>query len=192
MSRVVIANRVPKQVPISVEMYHYMGEIGAIGPDERVELIDGEIFEMSPVGSLHVRCVNFLMDRLVRMLGDKFLVSVQNPIISANDTEPQPDLTILKRPSDLYRNHLPTGSDTVIVIEVADTSASFDRNRKFPKYAQAGIPEAWLVDLKRDVVELHSDPAENGYSLVKTYRRGESLVSGVIPAIELSIDEILG
>lgn len=192
MTRVAVANRVPKQIPISVEMYHYMGEIGAIGPDERVELIDGEIFEMSPVGSLHVRCVNFLTDLLVRMLGEKFLVSIQNPIISANDTEPQPDLTVLHRPTDLYRDHLPTGSDTVIVIEVADTSASFDRNRKFPKYAQAGIPEAWLVDLKRDVVEMHSDPAENGYSLVKTYRRGDTLVSAAIPGIEITVDDILG
>ena len=192
MSVLTVENRVPKRIPITVDMYHYMAESGVFQPDERLELIDGEIFEMSPVGSLHVRCVNFLNDFLVRKLAGEYLVSIQNPIISANDTEPQPDLTILRRHDDLYKYHLPTGSDTLIVIEVADTSASFDRNRKFPKYAQAGIPEAWLIDLKREGVEIHSDPAPNGYSIVKTYRRGEKIISKVLPSIELSVDDILG
>lgn len=169
-----------------------MAEQGMFEPDERVELIDGEIFTMSPVGSLHVRCVNFFTDFLIRRLGESYLVSVQNPIISANDTEPQPDLTVLRRKTDLYIGHLPTGSDTLIVIEVADSTASFDRNRKFPKYAEAGIPEAWLVDLKRDAVEVHTDPGPNGYGVVKTLRRGERLSSSVITSIDLSIDDILG
>lgn len=192
MSVLPLENPVPRPVPISVDLYHYMAEQGMFEPDERVELIDGEIFTMSPVGSLHVRCVNFLNDFLVRKLGEGFLVSVQNPIISGNDTEPQPDLTILRRDRDLYINHLPTGRDTVIVIEVADSTASFDRNRKFPKYAQAGILEAWLVDLKRDAVEVHTDPGPNGYGVVKTLRRGERLSSTVISAIDISVDDILG
>jgi Uma2 family endonuclease len=192
MSVVPFESPTPRPMPISVDLYHYMAEQGMFEPDERVELIDGEIFAMSPVGSLHVRCVNFLNDFLVRKLGEGFLVSVQNPIISANDTEPQPDLTILRRNHDLYISHLPTGRDTLIVIEVADTSASFDRNRKFPKYAQAGIPEAWLVDLKRDAVEVHTAPGPNGYGEVKTLRRGDRLSSTVIPTIDLSVDEILG
>lgn len=179
-------------MPISVELYHYMADQGMFAPDERVELIDGEIFTMSPVGSLHVRCVNYLNDFLVRKLGDGFLVSIQNPIVSANDTEPQPDLTILRRASDLYISTLPTGRDTMIVIEVADTSASFDRNRKFPKYAQAGIPEAWLIDLKRDAVEIHTEPGPNGYGVVRTLRRGDMLASTTIPEIEVSIEDILG
>ena len=181
-----------RPMPISVDLYHHMAEQGMFEPDERVELIDGEIFTMSPVGSLHVRCVNFLNRTISRLLGDDYLVSVQNPIISANDTEPQPDITILRANSNLFKDQLPTGRDTLIVIEVADTSASFDRNRKFPKYAQAGIPEAWLVDLKRDVVEAHSDPGSNGYGVVKTLRRGEVLSSLTIPLIELSVDDILG
>ena len=192
MSVLAVENRVPKHIPISVDLYHYMAENGVFRPDERVELIDGEIFEMSPVGSLHVRCVNFLTRYLVRKLGDEYLVSIQNPIISAFDTEPQPDLTILRYKEDFYKDNLPTGLDTIIVVEVADTSASFDRNRKFPKYAQAGIPEAWLIDLKREAVEVHSDPAPNGYSLVKTYRRGEKITSNVIPSVELAVDDILG
>ena len=80
----------------------------------------------------------------------------------------------------------------MIVIEVADSTASFDRNRKFPKYAQAGIPEAWLVDLKLDAVEVHTDPGPNGYGVVKTLRRGERLSSTVISAIDISVDDILG
>lgn len=181
-----------RPTPISVELYHYMAERGMFAPDERVELIDGQIFTMSPVGSLHVRCVNFLNRILSRLLDDEFLVSVQNPIVSANDSEPQPDLTILRSSNNLFKNDLPTGKDTVIVIEVADTSASFDRNRKFPKYAQAGIPEAWLIDLKRDAVEVHTEPGPNGYGVVRTLRRGDKLVSSAIPVIELPVEEILG
>ena len=192
MTVLAVENPVRRHMPISVELYHYMAEKGMFEPDERVELIDGEIFTMSPVGSLHVRCVNFLTRTLSRMLGDEYLVSVQNPIVSSNDTEPQPDVTILLSNSDLFKNQLPTGNDTVIVIEVADTSASFDRNRKFPKYAQAGIPEAWLIDLKRDVVEIHSDPGSHGYGVVQTFRRGERAASKRIETIDLSVDEILG
>lgn len=192
MTVLAVENPVRRHMPISVELYHYMAEKGMFEPDERVELIDGEIFTMSPVGSLHVRCVNFLTRALSRMLGDEYLVSVQNPIVSSNDTEPQPDVTILLSNSDLFKNQLPTGNDTVIVIEVADTSASFDRNRKFPKYAQAGIPEAWLIDLKRDVVEIHSDPGSSGYGDVQSFRRGERAVSKMIDTIDLSVDDILG
>lgn len=192
MSVLAIDSPVPRPVPISVELYHYMAEKGMFEPDERVELIDGEIFTMSPIGSLHVRCVNFLTQFLIGKLAGKYIVSVQNPIISSYDTEPEPDLTILRAKDDLYRDHLPTGSDTVIVIEVADTTASFDRNRKFPKYAQAGIPEAWLIDLKRDVVEIHTDPGTSGYGVVRTMRRGERVVSSSIGDIDLSVDEILG
>lgn len=192
MSVLALENPVRRHMPISVELYHYMAEKGMFEPDERVELIDGEIFTMSPIGSLHVRCVNFLNEFLISKLAGQYLVSVQNPIVSSSDTEPEPDLTILRRTADLYRDQLPTGSDTLIVIEVADTTANFDRNRKFPKYAQAGIPEAWLIDLKRDVVEIHSDPGPNGYGVVQTLRRGERVASKRIETIELSVDEILG
>lgn len=192
MSIVSLENPSPRPLTITVDLYHRMAEDGVFQPDERLELIDGQIFTMSPVGSLHVRCVNYLTNFLVRKLGDEFLVSVQNPIVSANDTEPQPDLTILRRRADLYKSQLPTGRDTAIVIEVADTTAAFDRNRKFPKYAQAGIPEAWLVDLKRDTVEIHTEPGPNGYDAVKVLRRGDRLNSTEIPAIELTVEDMLG
>jgi Uma2 family endonuclease len=185
-------NPVPRPMPITVDLYHYMAEKGAFAPDERLELIDGEIFPMSPIGSFHARCVDFLTEFLVKSLDDIYMVRVQNPIISAFDTEPQPDLVIARRTADRYKSQHPTGKDTVIVIEVADTTASFDRNRKFPKYAQAGIPEAWLIDLKRDVVEIHSDPGTSGYGDVQTFRRGERAVSKRIDTIDLAVEDILG
>ena len=188
MSVLAVENRVPKHIPITVDMYHYMAENGVFRPDERVELIDGEIFEMSPVGSLHVRCVNFLTDFLVRKLAGEYLVSIQNPIISANDTEPQPDLAILRRHDNLYKFHLPTGSDTLIVIEVADTSASFDRNRKFPKYAQAGIPEVWLVNLNTDTITVYSKPQGGSFLDVQTFNRGD-VVATSVPSLKLNANE---
>ena len=183
---------VRNRFPISVEMYHLMAEKGVFAPDDRVELIEGELFEMSPIGSLHVRCVNVLNEFFVRALPDMFLVSVQNPFISSSHSEPQPDLTILKRTADLYKIALPVGNDVAIVIEVSDTTATFDRKRKLPTYAAAGIPEAWLVDLRAGHVEVHTEPTPDGYNAVKIYRRGDNAVSKSIVGVNLSVDDILG
>ncbi|MGQ0543101.1 MAG: Uma2 family endonuclease [Blastocatellia bacterium] len=181
-----------KHYPISVQMYHYMAEEGVFAPDERVELIDGEIIEMSPIGSLHARCVNFLTEYLTQLLFEKFRISVQNPIVLGDDSEPQPDIAILRYKEDFYKDILPTATDVVLVIEVGDTSAGFDRTRKIPKYAAAGIPEAWLVDLEDERVEVHSIAKDTTYGLVKIYQRGEYVVSETMPDLRLSVDSILG
>jgi Uma2 family endonuclease len=181
-----------KNYPISVEMFHIMASHGAFRPDDRVELIDGEIIEMSPIGSRHVRCVNFLSEFLSRHLADRFIVSVQNPIIATDDTEPQPDIALLLRSDDFYQHGLPTGRDVALVIEVSDSSAAFDRSRKIPKFATAGIPEAWLVDLESDHVEVHTMPKEGAYGLVKIYLRGEQAKSDTIDALRLAVNDILG
>jgi len=188
----ILAAQRPTRRPITVEMYHVMAENGAFEPDDRVELIGGELFDISPIGSLHARCVNYLTRYLIHAAGNDYIIRIQNPIILGDLSEPQPDLSIAKYRSDFYVNGLPEGNDVKIVIEVAQSSADFDRNIKFAKYAEAGIPEAWLIDLVAERVEIHSQPTANGYGLVKMCHRGDNAASKAIPTIDLSVDEILG
>lgn len=169
-----------------------MAERGAFGPEERVELIDGEIIEMSPIGSKHARVVDYLAEFLVRRLGDAVIVRIQNPIIVGDLSEPQPDISILRRREDRYRDAHPEGSDVLAVIEVSDSTVAFDRSRKFPRYAAAGIPEAWLVDLESEHVEIHSMPKESAYGLVKIFLRNENAVSETISDMTLPVNDILG
>jgi Uma2 family endonuclease len=182
----------PRRFPITVEVYHFMAERGAFAPDERVELLDGEIREMSPIGSLHARCVNLLTEFLHRTFAGRYIVSAQNPIILDDLSEPQPDIALLERREDFYKSELPSARDVALVFEVADSSVTFDRYRKLPKYAEAGIPEAWLVDLESEHIEVHFQPKEDTYGTVKIYRRGEAAVSETIPEFNISVDDLLG
>ena len=169
-----------------------MGERGAFAPGERVELLGGEIIEMSPIGSLHARCVNLLSEFLNRNFSDNFIVSTQNPIILDDLSEPQPDIALLTRRPDFYKDSLPSASDVHLIIEVADSTLVYDRTRKFPKYAGAGIKEAWLVDLEKERVEVHFQPDDDMFGTVKTYGRGRSLVSETYPELTLEIDHLFG
>lgn len=173
-------------------MYHIMAEQGAFTPTDNVELIDGEIVEMSPIGSRHVRCVNFLSEFLSRHFLDRFIVSVQNPIIATEDSEPQPDIALLIRRDDLYKDELPKGKDVALVIEVSDSTIGYDRSRKVPKYAAAGIPETWLIDLESEHVEVHFSPKETAYGVVKIYLKGEDVVSETLPRLKLPVADIIG
>lgn len=184
--------RTPRLVPITVKMYHLMAQCGAFHPDDRIELVGGKIFEMPRIGSLHSRCVRFLNSFLWAKVRDELIVSVHNPIILDDESEPQPDITLLRRADDFYKDALPTASDVKLLIEVADTSIEVDRGVKFSRYAAAGIPEAWLVDLINDRVEVHYAPKDEAYSRSKTFQRGENAVSETIPSIEIPVDDVLG
>src|ERR671938_544657 len=131
----------------SVDEYYRMGEAGILTEDDRVELIEGEIIEMSPIGSRHAACVNRLNTLLGRHLRQTAIVSVQNPIRLDAYSEPEPDVALLRPRADYYESGHPTPADALLIVEVADTSADYDRIIKLPLYAKAGIPEAWLVDL---------------------------------------------
>jgi Uma2 family endonuclease len=181
-----------RHFPIDVEMYHQMADNGLFGPTDRVELIGGEIFDMSPIGKLHARCVDFLNSILAAMVGGEFTVRIQNPIILDTRSEPLPDISIARFSKNYYKEGLPESNDVVLVIEIADSSVEFDRNVKLRNYASAGIPEAWLVDLTSERVEVHIQPKASGYGLVKIYARGENAVSETIPSIDLSVDKLFG
>ena len=169
-----------------------MAERGTFAPDDRVELIDGEIIEMSPIGSRHARVVDFLNDFLAKRIDANYIVRIQNPIVVGDLSEPQPDIAVVARREDFYRDGHPTGKDVALVIEVCDSTVAFDRSRKLPKYAEAGIPETWLIDLESEHVEVHFSPKETAYGIVKIFLRGENAVSETLPALNLPVSDILG
>jgi Uma2 family endonuclease len=176
----------------SVDEYYRMAEVGLLSPDDRVELIEGEIVEMSPIGKTHGGTVKRSNNFLNRELGDTLIVSVQDPIRLNDFSEPQPDLALLKPRKDFYRNSHPTPEDVLVVIEVADTSVNYDRNVKLPLYARAGIPEAWLMVLPKDVIEVHSQPRNGKYQKIQRLKRSKTLVSPTIPTFSCKVEDLLG
>ena len=178
--------------PFTVDLYHRLGELGIFDEDDRVELLDGQIVEMTPIGARHAACVVRLTDLLSRRSDPDTSVSVQNPVVLAERWEPQPDVAVLRRPAGLSGAWLASPQDVVLVIEVADTSLERDRDVMIPRYAAAGIPEAWLVDLDRDAVSVCRDPGPEGYREVVTVARGETLRPRLLPAVAVAAEEILG
>jgi Uma2 family endonuclease len=176
----------------NVDEYYRMAEVGLLSEDDRVELIEGEIIEMSPIGSTHGGTVNRSSTFLNRKLGDVAIVSVQNPVRIDDFSEPQPDLALLKLRKDFYSNSHPTPSDVLVIIEVADTSLQYDRNVKLPLYARAGIPEAWLMVLQKEVIEVHSQPKNGKYQKVQRLKRGKTLTSPTVPGLSCRVEDLLG
>ncbi|MDP9372657.1 MAG: Uma2 family endonuclease [Chloroflexota bacterium] len=170
--------------------YHRMGEVGILGEDDRVELIDGEIIDMPPIGDEHVGGVNSLTDLLVRLVGQEAVVSVQNPVRLPGDSEPQPDFALIRRGT--YRRGVPAAADVQLIIEVSDTTLAYDRNRKVPLYAAAGIPEVWIVDVAGGAIERYTEPREGAYGSTFRAHRGQTIASTVLPNLVLPVDTVLG
>lgn len=147
----------------TVDDYHRMGEAGILRADQRVELIEGEIIDMTPIGSRHAAVVDRLTQLLGTTAGNQAIVRVQNPIALDDLSEPQPDLSLLRPRDDFYAAAHPRPVDVLLVVDVADTSLAFDRDVKIPLYARHGIPEAWLIDLEARRLTVYSEPTANGY-----------------------------
>jgi Uma2 family endonuclease len=175
----------------TVDEFHQMAEASIFRESDRVELLSGEIVEMTPIGTRHAACVSWLNRWLGRHLGEAFIVRVQDPVRLDHRSEPQPDLVVVKARADFYRNAHPGPSDVLLVIEVADTSAEIDRVEKVPLYGRSGIPEVWVVDLSTGQIEVYCAPTSSGYAEHETVRHGGSLRPGAIPHIELSADDVL-
>ena len=176
----------------TVDEYHRFIETGVFSAEERLELWEGEFIEMSPIGKKHASCVNYLIEFLRDRLGKAVIISPQNPIVLNDFSEPQPDICLLNRREDFYRQNTPTAQDVLMVMEIADTTLRYDRDVKFPRYAASGIREAWLIDLENDRVEIYSEPTVNGYSLVRILHRGQEAHSTIFPEIQISVEDILG
>ncbi len=171
-----------------------LGDLGILGEDDRVELIDGQVVEMSPIGPGHAGCVTALTGLVGPLVAGRALVSVQNPVRLGEHSEPQPDLALLVPRADTYRTTHPQPEDVLLVIEVADASLEHDRDVKVPLYAAAGLPEVWLVRLADDVITQYRDPAPDraGYATLRTARRGETVTPLRLPGVTLRVDDILG
>lgn len=135
--------------------YERMGEAGILGPDDRVELVDGEVVEVAPIGSRHAACVNRVNRLLSDRTGDLAVVSVQNPIRLGDLSQPQPDLALLVPRADYYASHHPEVADVLLVVEVSWSTGAYDRLVKMPLYARHGVRQSWLVDLDGGSVELY-------------------------------------
>ncbi|MBC7912460.1 MAG: Uma2 family endonuclease [Pyrinomonadaceae bacterium] len=176
----------------SVDEFYRMAEAGILTADDRVELIEGEIIEMSPIGSRHAACVNRLNTLLSRQLGQAAIISIQNPIRIDDYSEPEPDAAVLKPREDFYAVDHPTPGDVLLVVEVADTSVEYDRKIKLPLYARASVPEVWLVNLPQATIEIYRQPLDGTYREIHLVKHGESLVSQVSPNLTLEAVDILG
>lgn len=175
---------------IGVDEYHRLAETGILPPESRVELIEGEVIAMSPIGAGHAGKVNRLHHLLLQLAGDRVVVSSQNPIRLSDRSEPQPDLAVLLPRADYYEGGLPTPSDVLLLIEVADSSLRFDREVKLPLYARHGIPAVWIVDLAGGAVEVYGEPGPGGYGRASRAVRGEAVEP--LPGLRLPVGDILG
>jgi Uma2 family endonuclease len=176
----------------TVSEYERMGETGVFAPDARVELIEGEIIEMSPIGSRHAACVKLLSRILNRKIGEDAIVGTQDPIRLSDFSEPQPDVAILKFRKDYYREGHPGPDDVLLVIEVADTTVHYDRNVKVPLYARAGIAEALLFNLPDDRLEYFSRPERGMYQVNRIINPGQQFESTSVVGLTLDVELILG
>ena len=176
----------------TVDEYQRMAEAGILTEDDKVELLDGQIVAMTPIGPPHAGCVTRLTRLLVRALGDMATVRVQSPVVLATHWAPEPDVAVLAFRADGYGTRHPSPGDVLLLIEVADSSTHVDRRVKLPAYAAAGIPEVWLADLPADRVEVHRDPTRKGYTSVRVAERGETVTPLALEGVSLRVDEILG
>lgn len=176
----------------SVDDYYRMVEVGLLREDERVELIEGEVIKMSPIGSRHAACVARLTKLFSRLTGDGAIVWVQNPIRLDDFSEPQPDVALLKPRADFYSRAHPAAADVLLIVEVADTTIGYDRQVKVPLHARAGVPEVWVVDLVGEAVETYAQPREGAYGLNNRAARGEAVGGEMFVGDGLTAEAILG
>jgi Uma2 family endonuclease len=172
------------------EEYHRMAKVGILKPTDRVELIRGEIVEMSPPGRRHVAFVNNLNQLLVMRLAGRAIVSVQNPVALADDTEPQPDLAVVRRRAVPYKEAEIATDDVLLLIEVAERSLAYDRSTKLRLYAEAGVTEYWVVDGAAERIEVHRTPEAGGYRDVSRLSGSATVSLGAFPDVALTLAEI--
>jgi Uma2 family endonuclease len=181
-----------KRHKLDVREYYRMGEVGIFAPDERVELIEGEIIDIAPIGSQHSGTVNSLITELAAAARGRAVASAQSPLRLSDLTEPQPDFMLLKPRADNYRSEHPTPADVLLLVEVADSSLRYDRGVKLPLYARHGVAEVWIVNIGEGVVEVYRDPAGEAYRATARAARGEVLEPAVLPGLCIPVAEVLG
>lgn len=174
----------------TVEEYQKLGEVGIFDEDDRVELLDGEIIIMAPIGNRHVKVVRNLIRQMTLAYSEHCLVDCQNPFILNGISEPQPDILLL-HPRAQESDELPGPADLFLVVEVAESSLGYDRGRKLHRYAAGGVREVWIVNLVHRLIEIFREPAADGYRVTLQARPGETLAPSAFPDTALAVDDIL-
>lgn len=175
----------------TVEQYHQMAANGILSPSDRLELINGEIIEMSPIGIRHASCVRRAINLLARKLGDLAIVDAQDPVKLNDSSEPQPDIALLRPRPDFYATAHPQPQDILLLIEVADTTIATDRAVKVPLYASNGVPELWLIDLNNQTVEVYYEPIGDRYRYTYQFQAGATIYLQSFPNIGFDVNEKL-
>jgi len=176
---------------ITVDEYHRMGEAGILSEDERVELLDGLLIEMAPIGYRHEYAGGTLAHLLGLGLGRRAVIRANSPLTLGASSEPQPDVMLLRAPFTRYRNRLPAPSDVVLLVEVAESSRKYDRGRKAHAYALAGIPELWIIDLVDEEVVVLREPGADGFRLQALFRRGDLVSPSAFPDVPIAVADLL-
>ena len=174
------------------EEFHRMGDAGILTQDDRVELLNGELIQMSPIGPRHAATVRRINRLFTRRLGNRALVSPQNPVALDDYSEPEPDIAIVRPRPDEYAREHPQPRDVLLLVEVMDSSQPYDRGDKLQSYAAAGLREVWLIDLAAEVVDVCRDPAASRYRTVERVRRGQRLSITALPGKQFRVNEMLG
>jgi Uma2 family endonuclease len=175
---------------INVDEYHRMAEVGLLAPDARVELIEGEVMDMAPIGKLHAGKVDWVAELLTDAVRKQFIVAVQRPIGLASDTELQPDVALLKRRPDFYCHAYPGPTDVLLLVEVSDSSLRYDQRAKIPLYAKHGIPEVWLLDVQAKQLHCMRKPRAGIYEDIQVFASG-SIGVACLPGVIVPLDDLL-
>jgi Uma2 family endonuclease len=175
----------------TISEWHKMGKYNIFEPHARMELIEGEIIDMAPIGPSHGGRVKRLNHLFSRQLGDSAIIGVQDPIQIRDDSEPEPDLAILRPEPNFYTERHPKPDDILLLIEVSDTTINYDRDKKVPLYANNGIVEFWLVDLGEETIEIYLEPHPQGYAQKRIAKSGEILVPSQLPQVTMAVSDIL-
>jgi Uma2 family endonuclease len=175
----------------SVQDYYRMAETGVLGPDARVELLDGEIIDMSPIGPFHGSVTKYLIQILAAAAKGRWIMAVQDPVRLDDQSEPQPDMMLLKPSSDFYRKRHPQPEDVFLLIEVSDTSLTTDRVTKLPAYGRAGVAETWIVNLADLTIEVYREPHFTGYGSKTVLRPGDQARPTAFPDVAVDVAELL-
>jgi Uma2 family endonuclease len=182
----------PRRHRITVEEYHRMAEVGLLAPDARVELIEGEIIDMPPIGSRHAAAVNRLDEILHAAVGEHAIVQCQGAVQLGDLTEPQPDLALFVRREDFYEERTPIASDTLLVIEVSDTTLRHDLHTKMSLYARHGVPELWVFDVEGRRLHVFRNPAGAAYSEAIVLDKPGVMPIASLPGVTLNLTPLFG
>ncbi len=187
-----MATQVAKRL-LTIDEYYRMADAGVIGRDERVELIRGEIVQMSPIGSIHASVVDSMSQLFFDSVAGNAIVRVQSPIrLEAQISEPEPDISLLRHRQDRYRTAHPTPEDILLVVEVSDSSRAYDRGVKLPLYAEAGIPEVWIIAPDEDGIERYADLIDGEYRRMERFQLGDALAPALLPSAQMWVSALLG